>query len=685
MNLSDLLTLANIYRYGGKFGPREAELAKIIADGVAGGTGVPTGGSTGQLLAKLSGTDLDTGWIDPPVTTGTANTVAGFNSSGELVSLPGFSINTDTAGLSIGLVQSIENNASKSVHYFNDNLNAIENSPATSYNQFNLQMSIDTDSQGFDFGTGGNAARFLSMNYSHQGLSDIGTLDFVVSNFNLGNGTDPIDVNGIGYAYGFGTFNANVNISGPLQGYGFQPSVNAAASFSSGSYINAFYDNANISADLFDGYTSYQAGPQLASLANNTNYTGINLNPTITTFNGNSGVSMLAIGGNFGVMGANSGWNGVNLNPTIAEARYAAGLNIVMDNVTPYAGLVSSLVFQDLTFTFNDPLDNNSYTMEYTPGATAGSEVVTINGNAIEAQIESGVSTANQIKAAFEANMGFNSAVTITVSGVGSDPQVTAGPTAFSGGANPGTVLAAYLDGDVQITGALSFGGALSVGQLNAFSQQTVVDGGGTPSSIHSLITSPTVAPGVTVANADTIGVNTAALITIGAGATVTTSLLGISALGLPAVLSMDSGSTLDRAAGATFALSLSGTGTGGTVNDVPLCQAIAIPDGLTVVNNLYGYKMDLPFGDPGITTWGVYITPTTANNYFAKNVLIGTPTPSSVSVGVELNATDKAVLLSRMDTTQETALTPENGMIIYNNQTHKFRGYANGSWVDLH
>lgn len=32
----------------------------------ADGQGVPTGGSTGQILAKVSGSDYDTGWINPP-------------------------------------------------------------------------------------------------------------------------------------------------------------------------------------------------------------------------------------------------------------------------------------------------------------------------------------------------------------------------------------------------------------------------------------------------------------------------------------------------------------------------------------------------------------------------------------------------------------------------------------------
>jgi len=44
---------------------------------------------------------------------------------------------------------------------------------------------------------------------------------------------------------GFGQFNANVNISGPIQGYGFQTNINAAATMSSTTYTQAFYDAAN--------------------------------------------------------------------------------------------------------------------------------------------------------------------------------------------------------------------------------------------------------------------------------------------------------------------------------------------------------------------------------------------------------------------------------------------------------
>jgi hypothetical protein len=617
---------------------------------------------------------------------GVNNGILGLDNSGDPVTLPGLLVSIDTGGLSVSLEEPIEDLTSLAIHSFDSQMNPTENSPYSQRTHFNIVSRIDEDDDGFSFGTAGVAVRNLSMEIYHQGVSDTGSLDHITLNYNVGNGTDPIDVRGFGYVYGFGSINANANITGSIQGYGFQPSVNALATFDTNSWITAFYDAAQISAPLVEGYTSASYAPTIAEIGNNRNYTGLSVTPTVTAFTGNASINAVAISGTYGDMGPNSSWNGVNINPTISEARYAGGLVVNMDNVTLYPGAQSSLVFQDLTFEFIQPESiSNFYTLEYTPGATAGSEVVSLVGNAIGVQIEDGVSTANQIKAAMEAIPDLNAGINITVSGVGSDPQNIAGPTNFTGGANPGSKQAAYLDGDVQITGSLSFGGALSIGQLNAFASQAVVDGGGNPSSIHTLITSPTVAANATIANADTLGVNTAALIQIGDNATVTSAFLGLTALGLPAVLNMGSGSTIDRVSAAAFALSLDTAATGGTVTDLELCRSIAIPNGSTTVTNLYGFKFDLPFGDPGTNTWGVYITPTSADNYFAKNVLVGTPTATNASVGIELNSTDKAVLLSRMDSTEEAALTATNGMIIYNDQTHKFRGYANGAWVDLH
>lgn len=46
----------------------------------------------------------------------------------------------------------------------------------------------------------------------------------------------------------------------------------------------------------------------------------------------------------------------------------------------------------------------------------------------------------------------------------------------------------------------------------------------------------------------------------------------------------------------------------------------------------------------------------------------------------------DSKIFQCREQTTASiNNITPKNGMIIYNSEIHKFQGYANGEWVDLH
>jgi len=621
--------------------------------------------------------------------TNTANRVARFDNTGVLDDISQIAV--DDNGYVIGSFVAEPDGISGSFDILRNNVNIepLQASPSETWQLEQNQVNIDPNSSGFNFGTNGQALRFVINNAVHNGTSDIGSIEFIQNNFALGNGTDPIDVNGFAYTLGFGTVNANVNVSGPMQGYGYQPNINSSATISSSEYTQAFYDTANINCPS-PGYLSFNATPNIAQITSTHNYIGANVNPTIPTLGSNAGVTGFFSGGTLGTFGANSYYHGLSVNPTITSARYAAGINVTMDSVTLYAGVSSSLVIQDLTIAADLPGSvGDGVTIEYTSGGTAGSEVVSQLGLAFTVQIDSGVSTATQIATALNAFPGFTINLNVTVSGVGSNPQVTQAATNLAGGVDPGRKQAAYLDGDVEITGALTFGGALSIGQLSAFASQALADNGGTPASIHSLITQPTVAANATVANADLLGVNTAMLLTIGDNATVTTSLVGLAALGLPAVVSMGTGSTADQVSGAIFAVSLDGAATGGTIDKLDLCRSVAIPNGVTTINNLRGFKFDLPFGDPGTTTWGYYESPG-VNNYFAGNLLIGgtagsDDTVTNASVALEVKSTEKAFVLSRMTTTERNAMTAINGMQIYNTTTDKFQGYAAGVWVDLH
>ena len=639
------------------------ELAAALGDDANFASTVTTALTARELIANkdtdpLLAADSDTlypsqkavkAYIDAAVPAGTPFKAARFSSAGLLDQVGQISID-DNGYVSVSY-QAAPNGLSGNFNTNGTNLvvQPLQNSPDESWNLSNNYLQFDTASNGFSLGDNGVALRFVINGFSHQGTGDLGGIEFIQNNFQIGNGTDPIDIKGLGYIFGFGSINANVNISGALQGYGFQPNVDAAATLDVNAYTQAFYDAANIGCPT-RGHTSFNASPTIAVIPNGYSFQGMAVNPSIPVIDASGGITGVSVGGNLGTFGANSYYNGISVNPNIASARYAAGLNVTMDNVTVYPGISSSLVIQDLTIAADVPSAfGDTVSIEYTPGAVAGAEVVSQIGLAFTVQIESGVSTATQVAAALNAFFGFTSNLNVTISGVGSNPQVTQAATNLAGGEDPGRKQAAFLDGDVEITGSLTFVGELGIAKLNAFASQALVNGGGSPGTIHGLITQPTVAANVTVALADTIGVNTAMLLTIGDNAVVTTGFVGVSALALPAVVSMGAGSTIDRVAASTFAVNLDATATGGTIDILDLCRSVAIPNGVTAINKLHGFIFDLPFGDPGTVTWGFYESPG-AHNFFAGDLKIGSGTDIADS-GYKLHVEGGGFLLEDAST----------------------------------
>lgn len=95
----------------------------------------------------------------------------------------------------------------------------------------------------------------------------------------------------------------------------------------------------------------------------------------------------------------------------------------------------ASLVVQDITYTsVAYTTAANDITIEYVAGGTAGSEVVTVNGNAISIEIEDGVSTATQVKAAFDAEPAAVALATAAITGTAGDAQVAAAEANLAGG-----------------------------------------------------------------------------------------------------------------------------------------------------------------------------------------------------------------------------------------------------------
>lgn len=407
----------------------------------------------------------------------------------------------------------------------------LQNSPDESWTIFNNRVGLDPDSSGFTLGTAGNFANLYALGFDHQGTSDVGALTYFNTYSNIGNGTDPITMNGFSLFFGFGNINDNVTIAGPIQGYGFQ--LNVADGAAMNSYVNAFYDYSTWDT-ASAGHRSYAAGPQIEAIKNDGNYVAFDNNAQITTFQGNSNYTGLAVSAQVGTFGTGS-FSGVNVNPTVAGVDHYYGVYATADNVT-------------------------------SPDKWAG-----------------------------------------------------------------------YFDGDVNVTGSLSFGGALSIGRLNAYGEYVLADGGGNPGSVHALITQITNPANAVIANADTIGVNTAALITLGENSSYTSGPfgLGISALALPAVIETHTGSYGDAIGGATYALNFAGSSTGGTVHQVWGGRFLPIPNGITTVDRYYGVWSHALFGDLATANWAGYFED--ALVYMEEGLKVGGgDTLSSADYGVE-------------------------------------------------
>lgn len=86
----------------------------------------------------------------------------------------------------------------------------------------------------------------------------------------------------------------------------------------------------------------------------------------------------------------------------------------------------------------------NSITIEYSNTGTAGAETVTVSTKAIKVAIQSGVSTANQIRAAVASNAAAAALVRAVVNGVGAAAQITTIATNLHNGSDSGTVQYLY-------------------------------------------------------------------------------------------------------------------------------------------------------------------------------------------------------------------------------------------------
>lgn len=100
-----------------------------------------------------------------------------------------------------------------------------------------------------------------------------------------------------------------------------------------------------------------------------------------------------------------------------------------------------------------------------------------------------------------------------------------------------------------------------------------------------------------------------------------------------------------------------------------------------------------LDLGVSGISPFVIWLQATRDNDLSIEYPLLLNPNGGNVGIGtasptndakLDVAGTEGAFMPPRLTTTQRDALTPSNGMFIYNATTNQFEGYENGGWVDL-
>lgn len=609
------------------------------------------------------------------IVSATANSVAYYDATGALSYVPQLAISPVTQGL----IQQIISDPAGSSAYTQTNVNSLTlsatvDSPSyfniLSSNNVFVSPSAPTNSVG---------GVVLAENSIHVKDGDIsGELTGVRQNIYVGLSSSSMVTGQIAYNIMQGQIGPQSVVQG-ISGAVFGPGINLGANVKQ--QIIGFLSNFQVQP-LFNGGVSFQDSSSINQMAPFSNHNGLRINTNIGNIPITANAQGVNVVPNIGTIESEGYYQGVYVKPNInLNKSYAPCLQVSNEGIINYAGVTASLVVQDITYTWLDPsTSGNSITIQYISDVTSGSEYAEISGQNITVHIESGVTDATIVASTFPP-LDIADLLSVVITGVASNPQVTALQTNLAGGENPGNSPAAQFTGDVNIDGSLSFTGGLSIGALDSFANKEFVDAAPDVDVVQRLFTRLYTQPSTAYTGVDAIGVGTVSIIELADNSSVANGSIGVAALGLPAVLSLGTASTIDKVNGAVFVLALEGTGTGGTADVVNLCNAFAIPDGLTTVNNLYGYKMELPGGNPATNTWGLYIEPV-INNHMSGSLTIGTvDQPTNSDVALEITNL-KAMRLSNLTTAQRNALVALPGMVIFNTDTLAMEYYNGTAWV---
>jgi len=449
-----------------------------------------------------------------------------------------------------------------------------------------------------------------------------------------------------------------------INSFAAYPSINQASTTQYKAYTSGG-NFGNSDPAYFDGVTSFSAFEQFGAQADLDNYTGMNISPSFvtgavvdgyTSYQANpqfdviglNGFRGIQVGSNFGQNSATTvnnhidfqattsyqanatlgSYNGVSIGPTFDDAStidsaigFYSNMNVKGD-VTQYViGYTSNNNLGDGT----NALALTSYQdMVLNPNFGANLTLADYSGFSLAPNVQAGASITNNVNLM---NLQINSAIPVGGSATGLNVnmqnfQTPAMPTAISASNGSSSLFANFDTGiyPVQSTGG-PYGLNFIGGQLHIASGFPIT--GGNFGIGNNL--------GISIFAEDNIPVDSSGL------------RLGFLMNGFLTQVGIAAGKTMDSltfmGAGAQDAIP---GGSTGTFSEVIMFRALGIlPTNGASVTDMYGFKVEPTLTAMSPTNaWGVWVGDTNADNWFAKNVVIGgvTGKPTFAGVGLDVN-----------------------------------------------
>lgn len=132
-------------------------------------------------------------------------------------------------------------------------------------------------------------------------------------------------------------------------------------------------------------------------------------------------------------------------------------------------------------------------------------------------------------------------------------------------------------------------------------------------------------------------------------------------------------------------------SGSGGTITEHVVLEVLGLPSfgGSVTCPTKIGIQdsqlLGQNFSDGATDTWGIRWRDVNSEHYLARLALNTTSLKvANSSVGLELEGVDKAVLFSRMTTTEKNALTALAGMLVFDTTLSQLSYYDGSVWVNI-